>query len=487
MQNDFNVAVYRQIRASYPDIPPFHPSQDFPEYPFKGLLCPNNTVYDSIRKVLLNLGLDKQNFGSQNWNPLRSIIKKGDTVLVKPNMIAHSHRYSDDWEYVITHGSVIRAVIDYVYLALRGEGRIIIADAPQTDSNIDLIKKRMGIDEISDLYWTDKQFEIEFIDLRNEWWVNEQNIYMNTVKLPGDPKGNVLFDLGESSFLSELDGEGKRYYGAFYDIDETNRHHRNGIHEYLISKTAIDCDAFISLPKLKTHKKVGVTLNLKGLVGINGNKNYLPHYSLGTPEDSGDQFPEKGMSRKLENAIVLKAKNFLLSKNLLAQKLAIKFKEFGYRLFGDTESVVRSGNWHGNDTCWRMALDLNQILLYGNSNGSMGDRPKKYFSIIDGIIGMEGNGPVAGVPKAAGLVIAGKNPLAVDMVSTYIIGFDYNKIPMLFRAFDTNSYPFANFKPEEIEVESNIKDIVGKLFKNEPNLNFKFEPHFGWDGHIQRL
>ena len=37
------------------------------------------------------------------------------------------------------------------------------------------------------------------------------------------------------------------------------------------------------MPKLKTHKKCGVTISLKNLVGLNTNKNLLPHHSLGTP------------------------------------------------------------------------------------------------------------------------------------------------------------------------------------------------------------
>ena len=484
MLNDFRVGLYQQKAKNYPSTPPYHPAQSYPEYPFRNHLGSQNDVYDSVRNIFQCLRFDTENYATPHWNPMKSIVAKGDTVLVKPNMIAHSHRYSDEWEHVITHGSVIRAVIDYVFLALRGEGKIIIADAPQTDSKIDLIKKRMGIDEIQDLYWTDKKFEIEFVDLRNECWINEQDIYMNTVKLPGDPSGNVLFDLGRSSFLSEHDGKGKRYYGAFYDIDETNRHHANGIHKYLISKTAIQCDAFISLPKLKTHKKVGVTLNLKGLVGINGDKNYLPHYALGTPEESGDQFPTKKMSRDLENAIVLRAKRLLLNKNPMVQKIAVKLKETGYRLFGDTETVIRSGNWYGNDTCWRMTLDLNRILLYGNTDGTMGNRPKKYLSVVDGIIGMEGNGPVAGQPKAAGFVIGGRNCLAVDMVCTKMIGFDYRKIPMLSRAFDATSYMLADFQPEEIVVYSNIPDLTGMIFKKNSLLNLEFEPHFGWKGHV---
>ncbi len=36
------------------------------------------------------------------------------------------------------------------------------------------------------------------------------------------------------------------------------------------------------------------------------------------------------------------------------------------------------------------------------------------FSIVDGIVGMEGNGPIQGTPKAAGVLVGGADPVAVD-------------------------------------------------------------------------
>ena len=220
-----------------------------------------------------------------------------------------------------------------------------------------------------------------------------RTVYIETVKLLGDPLGNVQFNLADNSLFEEHDGKNKKYYGAFYDIDETNKHHRDGVHEYMVSRTALESDVFINLPKLKTHKKVGVTLNLKGLVGINGNKNWLPHYCFGAPEEGGDQFLKNTLSSNLENRVVIKAKKLLLNNNQVTQLIARKLKNAGYALFGDTEKVIRSGNWCGNDTCWRMTLDLNRILLYGRSDGNLVDVPKRCFSVVDGIIGMEGNGP----------------------------------------------------------------------------------------------
>jgi uncharacterized protein (DUF362 family) len=38
----------------------------------------------------------------------------------------------------------------------------------------------------------------------------------------------------------------------------------------------------------------------------------------------------------------------------------------------------------------------------------------RVFTIVDGIVGMEGNGPIQGKPKAAGVLVAGADPVAVD-------------------------------------------------------------------------
>ena len=161
---------------------------------------------------------------------------------------------------------------------------------------------------------------------------------------------------------------------------------------------------FIGLPKLKTHKKCGITVNLKGLVGINANKNWLPHYSFGAPGDGGDQFDKGSLKTKFENWIVVPAKQLLLADMPLVKAIARRTKRVGYDMFGSNEEVVRSGNWHGNDTVWRMCLDLNRILLYGQVAGGMrpAGQAKRFFSVVDGIVAMEGNGPQGGDRRTEG-------------------------------------------------------------------------------------
>jgi len=53
------------------------------------------------------------------------------------------------------------------------------------------------------------------------------------------------------------------------------------------------------------------------------------------------------------------------------------------------------------------------------------------FAIVDGIVGMEGNGPIQGTPKAAGVLVAGRDPAAVDATCCRVMGIDPTRIPYL--------------------------------------------------------
>jgi uncharacterized protein (DUF362 family) len=56
------------------------------------------------------------------------------------------------------------------------------------------------------------------------------------------------------------------------------------------------------------------------------------------------------------------------------------------------------------------------------------------FAIVDGIIGMEGNGPIQGTPKAAGVVVVGDDPVAVDATCARIMGLAPERINHIARA-----------------------------------------------------
>ncbi len=54
-----------------------------------------------------------------------------------------------------------------------------------------------------------------------------------------------------------------------------------------------------------------------------------------------------------------------------------------------------------------------------------------HITIMDAVIGMEGNGPNAGDPRKVGLIIAGFDGVALDAVASTVIGFDPMKVPII--------------------------------------------------------
>lgn len=61
---------------------------------------------------------------------------------------------------------------------------------------------------------------------------------------------------------------------------------------------------------------------------------------------------------------------------------------------------------------------------------------RRSFAIVDGIVGMEGNGPIQGTPKAAGVLVMGSDLPAVDSTCCRIMGIDPHKIEYLAMAAD---------------------------------------------------
>jgi uncharacterized protein (DUF362 family) len=415
-----------------------------------------------------------------------AFIQPGDRVVLKPNWVKeHDERHPgpDQWEHVVTHPVVIEAVARWVAERLHGHGSLVICDAPQTDSSFATLKSYCGLDEMVSRCRADfPGLTIELLDLRPEEWRAVDGVTVAKTKLPGDPQGKTLVRLDAASEFVGFHGEG-RLYGASYDMAETNEHHRGACHEYLLCRTPMAADVFINLPKLKTHKKVGLTCTLKNLVGINANKNWLPHHTEGTPDQGGDQFPAATTKARLEHSWMGTAKRWLKDRPRMS-RLFVPVKKAGRFFFGDTQKVVRSGNWHGNDTCWRMVLDLNKALFHFDGNGQRRSRPLRYLAVVDGIVAGEGNGPMSPDPKPCGVILAGTHPVAVDCVAATLMGFDWQKIRLLKNSFAMREPSFVSFQPEAIEVLANRSGWIGPL--QSLRDTFDFRPHFGWVGALEK-
>ncbi len=410
---------------------------------------------------------------------------KGTLIVVKPNWIQEAHEdFEDVWEPVITHPNLVLAVLETIAEMTEGKGTICICDAPHTYANFDAIIERGGFRRKFEQFiqkWPGIHFEL--IDLRREVWVRKDGVVISRKTNSLDPRGYVCFNLGKDSLFYGFKGEG-HYYGADYDVSPVNVHHRGGRQEYLLSGTAVKCDLFINLPKMKTHEKTGLTCSLKNLVGITGDKNFLPHHTKGSPSTGGDEFPDDNLGSKIEQIGKSLGQKIAFSFPMFGPYLYQKIRKIGMKIRGSSEKVIRNGNWQGNDTCWRMVLDLNRVFLYGDEKGFLKEKalPRPYLVIVDGIKGGEGDGPIRPEPVKSGCLVAGTNPAEVDAVVCRLMGFDPMKIPMVREAFAEHRFPISKISMKEIAVQDERLKKIIPLDAVKPAVTRGFKPYFGWIG-----
>jgi uncharacterized protein (DUF362 family) len=246
---------------------------------------------------------------------------KGKQVLLKPNLVD----FHGEDKHITTNPAILKAAIE-----LFGElgATIIVAEASGLRRDVNTILYYTHIKQLL------RGYGVKFVDLNMD--------DVEKVKIPSN--------------LTKLD--------YFY-----------------IPKTILNSDYIVSIPKLKTHHWMGVTLSLKNMFGI------MPGIKYGWPKN------------KLHYA-----------------------------------GVERS------------ILDINYTV-----------RPD--FAIIDGVYGIEGNGPIFGDNKYLGAVVMSNDPLAADFIAARLIEVNPEKVNYLKFAAVQLNYSLAPL--------GNIKNI--KVFGNSIN------------------
>lgn len=143
----------------------------------------------------------------------------------------------------------------------------------------------------------------------------------------------------------------------------------------------------------------------------------------------------------------------LVSIAKLKTHLYTKFTGATKNLYGTVPGVMKvayHSKFQDPEKFSQLLLDIHNYL-----------NPK--LSIIDGITGMEGNGPAWGKVKKIGLLFAGSNALAVDWVACKIIGINPQTVPILY---------LDNLQTPEI-VGTNLKDIQVTDFRIPPPSRIK--------------
>lgn len=91
---------------------------------------------------------------------------------------------------------------------------------------------------------------------------------------------------------------------------------------------------------------------------------------------------------------------------------------------------------------------------------------KPHFAIVDGVIGMQGDGPIMGEPKNSGLLVIGRSLPAVDATCARLMGIDPHKIPHLAasnKQLGTISKTFIQQRGENLtllKTSYNLIDII---------------------------
>ncbi len=431
------VAVER-TPAEYPppEAAPYHPGTAYPEYDGPVGQAPN-PVYAAVRNALASLGLDRDRFNTPGWNPIGALVPPGGRIVIKPNWVMDHNEGAGGTDELITHASVLRALIDYAWKAR--PARIVVGDAPLQLCDFDALLA-LGFDRVAaDL--KKRGCPLAIVDFRRTVMRRGRD-RADLARELRPVEDYVLLDLGAESELEALSGDARRFRVTMYDPRLMWSNHRPGVHRYLVARDILEADLVINAPKMKTHKKAGVTLALKNLVGINGNKDYLPHHRKGAANRGGDNYEVATLPKTLLEALLDFANMHLLGKPRIYQRFCV----LAYKLlFLDR---IRSyptdveGGWHGNDTIWRTCLDLNRALLYADAEGRLHDAPRRAtLHVLDGVVAGDGDGPLRPMPVRTGLLLASLNPVALDDCATRLMGLNPDRIPIVAQARRSGSRP----------------------------------------------
>jgi uncharacterized protein (DUF362 family) len=461
----------------------FAPGSKYPELRWGEIASRPNPVYAGVRRLFEQARLDAAHFGSADWNPLGAFVRPGARVFVLCNFVYHRRPQESEvhLQAKCIHGSVLRALVDYLLIAVGPNGRIRFGNAPLQGCSWPRVIEETGAARVLEFYRR-AGLPVEARDLR--LYVAERNALGRVIaeERRDAAEQAIEIDLADESLLSELAGSPRpRYRVSDYDPRRTEAFHAGRSHRYVIHREVLDADVVVSLSKLKTHEKVGVTCGLKGFVGAVAHKDCLAHHRFGSSAGGGDEYPSRwGMLRPLS-----RFQDWLGTRGHGAPfQGALEIGDRSMRRLLRRLGAIQGGAWSGNDTCWRMALDLARILQHADADGFLHETPQRvHLSLIDGVVGGEGEGPLAPSPVRSGVLLFGDDVVRTDRAACRLMGFDPARIPLVARAGAPMRFgPPRGGDGEElvfdgrVSTESALAPIAGR----------PFEPPRGWRDRLAR-
>jgi uncharacterized protein (DUF362 family) len=405
--------------------------------------------YESADRLLAAMRSLLAMWGKDPDNPFKEWVGSGGRVIIKPNWVHHDSPYENTIDALVTHSSLIKHLIDLVAVSLGKDGAIVVGDAPIQSCNFDTLVKRTRIAEVIER--ARRKYANINIALE-DWRLTFFEKSAGAQKYRSDyetlvSKDYEIIDLAKESFLEDISDYSDRFRVTCYDPRLMASHHHKGKHEYLVTRKVFDADLLINLAKMKTHIKAGLTGAMKNVVGINGHKEFLPHHILGSSDRGGDCYYKDNGLRRLYDAANDKFWMHYDSLSGPSRRAGAIILGAMWRasriLTGDS---ISTGSWQGNETVWRMTLDLNHLLYFAKR------APKKIISIVDGVIAGEGEGPLRPTPKPAGLLVAGENPAYVDATLAGLMGYNISRVPTVYHAIYHRKSHFGGPYLEDFKV-----------------------------------
>lgn len=411
-------------------------------------------------------------------------------IVIKPNWVLHSSAASHPISALVTDARVIAATVRAAAELFPESTLITVGDCPLQRADWPLLLRQSGLEPVVAELQVRYPGRVEFRDLRRDVYTYADGRLVPQSGAPhGDPLGYREVRLGAISHFEEIAGESARFSIHDHDREATQANHRPGDHRYFVSQSFLDADLIINLPKWKTHSKSGLTGALKNLVGINGDKAYLPHFRKGAPRWGGDEYWDS--SRWLywtQSALrdFTRAYCWWAYKLLRPIWLAIKtLRSVVLRRESDPagDFYVGGGAWYGNQTIWRMIYDLNMIIQLVDADGVLRDRPQRhYFCVVDGLICGEGDGPLSPTPRPLDWLAFGRDPFAIDAALAWFMGYDPGRLPIVAERRRYLGPEWGGFDLATLLVTLDGRTASLTAF----DVNHGFVPPPGWVGHIER-
>jgi len=388
-------------------------------------------------------------------------------ILLKPNWVLHN-RKEDDEMCLRTNDSFVLAALEVILE--QQPARIVIGDAPIQGCNWNkMLSKEFysAVDELS----IRNAIPIEVKDFRRVTFNPRQN---NPITERNPLSNYIIFDLGKDSYLESISSTKNIFRVTDYNPDRLAESHTIGMHKYCITKELFEADLVISMPKIKTHQKAGITGALKNIVGLNGDKDYLPHHRIGGLGFGGDCYPGKNYLRLWAEYALDKANR--------------NQGNFYYRLWYYTAAILwkltlpkkvhdMTAAWYGNDTVWRMVMDLNKIAIFGKKDGTLSKNPQRVlYSLCDGIVGGQGAGPLNPEPLPLGVICFTNNSSMNDICMATMMGFDIQKISLLRTAYQNVQQQHIDLTLNGVKI--NLPDLS--------SLSIQTLPPPGWVDYLKK-